>query len=381
MLSPDASYLLAGGLGGLGRSISRWLVSRGARNLIFVSRTGISTPEGAELIEQLRLAGVAHTILQCDIADEERLSACLSSALKTMPPLRGVIQGAMVLKDQVFANMSFDAFVNTVRPKVQGSWALHHATLQQPLDFFVLLSSAASFVGNAGQSNYAAGCAYQVALASHRRHLGLPATAIDVGKVAGVGFVAENAGSVSEQNLVRLGMLDIEEGELLAMLEMAMAESSSSIPNGHLVTGIHSTNGADCLPPWARDPVCCHMDFARPHLRAEAGKTKGAGATEGAQQPLPTLLGSASSVAEAEAGVTEALLRKLARSLLMRHEEMDAKKPASTYGVDSLVAVELRNWFSREAKVEVPVFEILQASSLAALAARVVGRSPLITLR
>ncbi|KAK4153322.1 hypothetical protein C8A00DRAFT_33947 [Chaetomidium leptoderma] len=390
VLPADASYLLAGGLGGLGRSISRWMVRHGARNLIYVSRSGTSSsPEAAKLIDELHAAGVRTEILACDITDEDHLSQLLAGALQTMPPIRGVIQGAMVLKDQIFANMSFDTFVNTTRPKVQGSWALHRATLQQPLDFFVLMSSAASFVGNAGQANYAAGCAYQVALAAHRRNtLHLPATTIDIGKVTGVGFVAENAGTVSEQNLVKLGMLDIQEDELLAMLEMAMLDRRAediSIPNGHIVTGVHSTNAADGageeeLPFWGRDPVFSHMDFVRPHLRQGKGKDPNGQQQQQQQQPLPALLGEAKSLGEAEVGVLEALLRKLARSLLMRREDIDVKKPTGAYGVDSLVAVELRNWFSREARVEVPVFEILQASSLAALAKKVAGRSPLLKL-
>ncbi|KAL2170238.1 hypothetical protein VTG60DRAFT_5014 [Thermothelomyces hinnuleus] len=374
------------------------MVRHGARNLIYISRSGVSSSEAAKLIDELHSTGVRTEVLQCDVTDEERLFQCLGAALKTMPPIRGVIQGAMVLKDQIFANMSFDTFINTIRPKVQGSWALHRATLQQPLDFFVLLSSAASFVGNGGQSNYAAGCAYQVALAAHRRKLGLPATAIDLGKITGVGYVAENAGTVSDQNFVKLGMLDIHEDEMLAMLEIAMmgprseseseSESSVSVPNGHLVTGVHSTNdagpdgtGAE-LPFWARDPVFSHMDFVRPHLR-NASKGKGSGGAKDGQQqqqPLSALLGSAKSQIEAEMSVLDALLSKLARSLVMRAEDIDVKKPTGAYGIDSLVAVELRNWFSREARVEVPVFEILQASSLAGLAKAVARKSPLLKI-
>ncbi len=242
------------------------------------------SPAAAQLIDELHSAKVRTVVLQCDVTDEQQLSRCLSDALETMPPIRGVIQGAMALKDQIFASMSFESFTNTIRPKVQGSWNLHSATLQQPLDFFVLLSSAASFVGNAGQSNYAAACAYQVALAAHRRKLGLPAATIDIGKVSGVAFVAENEGTASEQNLVKLGMPDIQEDELLAMLEMAMmggeseSDSAVSMSNGHLVTGVHSTNDAGELPFCRRDPVFSHMAFVRPYLLS--GKKGGPGSAE-----------------------------------------------------------------------------------------------------
>jgi acyl carrier protein len=362
------------------------MVQKGARNLIFVSRHGASSAEATALIHELEASGVRTKVLECDITDESRLSDSLSLALEDLPPLHGVIQGAMVLQDQVFSNMSYDAFMSCLRPKVKGSWSLHQATLQQPLDFFLLLSSCASFWGNAGQSNYAAGCTYQVALAAHRRSLGLPATAIDIGKVASVGFVAENAGTTSERNLVKLGLLDISEDELLLMLETAMLPPSddraSHMPNGHLLTGVSSSNdpakGME-LPFWSRDPVFSHLDFVRPHLRRGKGEAEGTNAAAAQKQlPLPDLLSSANTARDADKFVLDALLQKLARALLMALEDMDAQKPTAEYGVDSLIAVELRNWFSREAKVEVPVFEILQAASLAALASMVAAKSPLV---
>ena len=220
------------------------MVNNGARNLIYVSRSGAGSSETAAFVQDLTVRGVRVEILKCDIANEAALTQALDPVLESMPPIRGVIQGAMVLKDQMFTNMTHDTFINTVRPKVQGSWSLHKATLSQPLDFFILLSSAASFVGNAGQSNYVAACSYQVALSAHRHSLGLPATAIDIGKVKDVGFVAENAGTVSDQNLLRLGMLEIEEQELLTMMEMTMLPRAIGVTNGHMVTGVHSTNDA-----------------------------------------------------------------------------------------------------------------------------------------
>lgn len=379
-LPSDASYLLAGGLGGLGRSMSRWMVRNGARNLIYVSRHGASSPDAADFIKEMDAAGVRTSILKCDISNEERLSEALAETLKYMPPIRGVIQGAMVLKDAIFSNMAFDTFMNTIRPKVQGSWSLHKATLQQPLDFFVLLSSAAGFIGNAGQSNYVAACTYQVALAKHRNSLGLPATAIDIGKVVGVGFVAENAGTMSEQNLVKLGMLNIQEDELLGMLELAILPREKGVANGHMITGIHSTIDTTKddkeLPFWSRDPVFSHMDYVRPHLRAS---TQNKSTADTIQQPLPTLLTSATSLREANTSVVDALLKKLSRSLMMPMEDIDANRSTGAHGIDSLIAVEIRNWLFREAKVDLPVFEILQAPSLIALAEKVVAKSSLVS--
>lgn len=371
----DASYLLAGGLGGIGRSLSTWMVANGARNLIFVSRSGVSNDAARELVSTLMGKGVRVEVLQCDIADEVRLFDSLNAVLKSMPPIRGVIQGAMVLRDQIFANMPYETFVSALRPKVQGSWSLHQATLDQPLDFFVLLSSASSFLGNAGQANYVAACTYQVALAAHRLGLGLPATAIDIGKVASVGVVAESADSTIEANLVRIGLRDIQEAELHAIIELAMLPNAVGVTNGHLITGAHTSldPGADVadLPFWSRDPVFSHLDALRPHLaRAADGSGPSAG-----RASLKTLLGAAPSKSAAIAIVLDALLSKLARALAMPVAEIDAGRSTAAYGIDSLLAVDIRNWIFREAGADVAVFEVLQAGSVGGLAGRVVEGS------
>jgi KR domain/Phosphopantetheine attachment site len=352
------------------------MVTKGARNLIYVSRSGASSPESIKFINDLSSAGVRVEVLSCNIADEQKLSASLNLALETMPPIRGVIQGAMVLKDQVFFNMSFETYMNTIRPKVQGSWSLHRVTLNQPLDFFILLSSASGLLGNAGQSNYVAACTYQVALAAHRLAHGLPATAIDIGKVLNVGFVAQNAGTMSEQNLIRIGMMDIKEEELLALVELAMMPRSHGIANGHLITGVHTTvdatNGERELPFWSRDPVFSHLESLRPHLFMSQSNNEAKGTS---QQPLSTLLSAATSFSEAIDCVLDGFLRKLSRLLMMAVEDIDASKSTRVYGIDSLIAVDIRNWVFRETKADVPVFEILQAATITALAQKVVEKT------
>ncbi|OIW29210.1 hypothetical protein CONLIGDRAFT_715584 [Coniochaeta ligniaria NRRL 30616] len=426
---PDATYLLAGGLGGLGRSISRWMVQRGARNLVYVSRGGTSSSDAAEqLITELnQQANVRTVVLQCDVTDAQKLSAALGAALKTLPPLRGVIQAAMVLNDATFANMSHSSFTSTVRPKVQGSWALHQATLEHhTVDFFIMLSSAAAFVGNAGQANYVAGCTYQGALAKHRRHhLGLPATAIDIGKVAGVGFVAESAGTVSDANLTRLGMPDISEKELLAMLELAIM-NDSTVQGGddgedeaeHMVTGVieitkqHAGSDSNTPPAsydseapfWARDPVFSHLQYARPQGLQKAGTPNddplaATNQTTDSSGPtitqifakLPRSVSTTDKTTQpnkpsnirpdaaeedtwqaAQSQILAALSRRLARALMIpANEAIDTAKSPANLGADSLVAIEIRNWVAREGGIEVPVFDIMQAPSLAALAGRV----------
>lgn len=376
----DASYLLSGGLGGIGRSITRWMVKRGARNLVFTSRRGVASPEARALIRELENENVRSEVLICDVANEGSLSIKLARTLQTMPPLHGVIQCAMALHDNLFASMSHSSWVNSLRPKVQGSWALHQATIGAPLDFFVMLGSCVAFIGNPGQSNYVAGGNYQVALAAHRRALGLPATTIDLGKMDEVGVIAENAGGAGDRNLSRLGLVGINEKELMSIIEVAMLEPSQDrydgTERGHLLTGITSSNQEDDLPFWSRDPVFSHMDFVRLRGKSASAAESGPQAKSASSRPLAERLGDAISEAEGIQEILDDLQQKLARSLQMTVEEVDPHKSVSTYGVDSLIAVEVRNWFLKELKVQVPVFQIVQATSLHSLAEKAAAKCP-----
>jgi len=357
-LSSTASYLLAGGLGGLGRSVSRWMVRHGARNFIFVSRSAGESIEANLLLEELEAAEIKYELIKCDITDTTVFSASLVKALKRMPPIRGVVQAAMVLKDQAFANMTYQNFIAAISPKVQGSWSLHLATLSQPLDFFVVLSSLSGFLGNPGQANYAAGCAYQTALAAHRRGLGLPGTSIDLGRVAEVGYVAEQGvGSHIDNHLKKITSFQITEDEFLAIFELAMP--SGEIRNGHIISDPHlgeKTNSFTHLP------VLSHL--VRGSTRGDRYRTRKASDA----CSLWNLLSSTTDRDRRCGLMLEALCRKLARVLRMGIEDIDPAKPTDAYGIDSLVMAELRNWFHREARVDLAVIGILRAESLESLA-------------
>ena len=375
-LDASASYLLAGGLGGLGRSIARWLVNHGAKNLIFISRSGAASPEARALIDSLDSSNIRTCILRCDISDSLEVSDLLSTTLQTFPPIKGVIQGTMTLNDSLFTNMTAEQWTSTILPKVYGSKNLHDMTISQPLDFFILLSSLHSFIGNPGQANYAAGCAYQVALAKYRNKCGLAATAIDLGIVGDVGYVVEHKDQ-GERRVKVQDFTHINEEEMLALIELGIREPML----GHLVTGLDSTldisASADELPFFARDPVLSHLDYLRPHrtrqnIEQDASDTAAVGG--GPSISLAAQLASSSSPESTKNVVLVALMKKLSRSLMMDVAELDAKRSLAAYGTDSLVAAELKNWVVRETRVVVSVFDILQSSSIEALVDRIMDK-------
>ncbi|KAH8711877.1 hypothetical protein GQ44DRAFT_689781 [Phaeosphaeriaceae sp. PMI808] len=372
-LDPAASYLVAGGFGGLGRSISHWLLEHGARNLIFVSRSGASQPSASTFLTEIQTYGAHIAVLQCDISDYASLLAALDSTLKDFPPIKGVLQAAMTLNDALFSNMTSEKWNDAIRAKVYGSKNLHEATIDQPLDFFILLSSLHGFIGNPGQSNYAAGCAYQVALAKYRNGLNLPAVAIDLGIVADVGYVVEKEGDGKKVNVHDFKR--INETELLALIELGIRKPDL----GHLITGLSSNfdtlGWEDNAPFFARDPILSHLEYLRPHLqKRNTHLAISESSTYSVALSLSAQIAASTSLEQTHNAIQIALVKKLSCSLMMDSEEIDESRPMSAYGTDSLVAVDMKNWIQRETEVLVSVFDILQSGSIAELVGRITQR-------
>ena len=134
-------YLVTGGLGGFGCIVARWMVDRGARHLVLVGRSGAGSEEAIRAVEDLRAAGAEVRVARADVTDSSAVDGVVAEIRAEMPPLRGVIHAAMVLKDRLLADLNEERMREVWAPKVHGAWNLHTATLGQELDFFVLFSS------------------------------------------------------------------------------------------------------------------------------------------------------------------------------------------------------------------------------------------------
>lgn len=332
-------------------------------------------------MEELAAAGVTASAPQCDVSDRAILERVLSDCAKTMPPIKGCIQGSMVLKDSIFSNMSQEDYYTAVRPKVIASRNLHEL-LPKDLDFFILLSSASGVVGNRGQSNYCVGNTYQDSLARHRVALGLPGVAVDLGMILSVGFAAENQESMA--NLRQEGFNAMREDEFLALLDMLcdpngkyssnankelQASSFSQIAVGLEAPATLRIKGIP-EPAWMTDPLFKHLY----QIRGE-GDHEGEGDGEGSATSCSTLLPAAASLADASKIVSAAIVQKLCKALSSSERDIDVSKPLHSYGVDSLVAVELRAWFMKEVGSDVAVFDIMSGQSLEELAELAAKRS------
>ncbi|MDI4656773.1 type I polyketide synthase [Xanthobacter autotrophicus] len=183
----DATFLVTGGLGALGLHAASWLVRHGARSIALVGR---SAPGEAarEAVAALRRAGARVEVFEADVSEPAAVEHLLAALRQTMAPLRGIIHAAGVLDDALLVNQSPAHFARVLAPKLRAAWLLHRATLDEPLEMFVLYASASGLLGLPGQANYAAANAALDALAEHRASLGLPAQAIDWGPWEGAGM-------------------------------------------------------------------------------------------------------------------------------------------------------------------------------------------------
>jgi NAD(P)-dependent dehydrogenase (short-subunit alcohol dehydrogenase family) len=193
------TYLITGGMGGLGLNIARWMAKRGASHIVLLGRSNPS-PLALQVVERIRHAGTEVVIMQSDVSNPEQLKDVFGKIKKNLPPMSGVIHAAGLLDDGSLLNINTTRMKNVMAPKVEGTWNLHNLTKDLSLDFFVLFSSSVSVLGSPGQGNYAAANSYMDSMAHFRHHLGLPAVSINWGPWAEVGLAAEAKEKLQEQN-------------------------------------------------------------------------------------------------------------------------------------------------------------------------------------
>ncbi|KAK2027478.1 hypothetical protein LX32DRAFT_729361 [Colletotrichum zoysiae] len=376
LFKPDASYVVAGGLGGIGRAVGRWMVNNGARCLVFCGRSGASSPEAKKTVETLREKGARVCSYACDIAEESQVRQMVSQMRNDkVPPVKGIIQAAMVLRDALFQNATASDYEAVVRPKVQGTMNLHSlvpGAAGPELDFFVMLSSVSGVVGNAAQAAYAAANTFLDAFAEHRVGLGLHAAALDLGAVEGVGYLSDNPELLEAMR--RQGFHTTTEEEVLALLRWAVSRPGRSGVGGgytsHFVTGLGTWKPGSSLGNLSA-PLFAH--FRR---LTEAGDGGSDDAAKG--DGLRDRLRQAASPEEAVGMICSAIVAKVAGVGMVSEDAIDPTRPLREYGVDSLNAVEVRNWVFRRMDCTVSVLELMANQGIDKLAARIAQGSSLV---
>lgn len=286
-------------------------------------------------------------------------------------------------QDATFVNMTYDQWQAGIRPKVAASHLLHRL-LPTDMDFFIMLSSLCGLAGNASQANYATGNVFQDQLARHRSAAGMHAVSVDLASVTEVGWVANMPPEVSAR-LHKTGMDTIDERDLHRIIHAATARRPPHIhpTASHMVTGIREFD-RDSGVAWLADkrfqPLCDH-DRCVATPGGDDAKADGGAGRRGANKKKTTAtlsdsLRDAQSAGGAVETVEKALVGKLADMFGLDPGDIDLQRPAGVYGVDSLVAVELRNWLVAAAGADaMSIFDVLHSPSLGTLAAKVAQKS------
>ncbi|PWY66001.1 ketoacyl-synt-domain-containing protein [Aspergillus heteromorphus CBS 117.55] len=374
--NPVPTYLITGGLKGLCGSIALHLASQQPCHIIILSRSGCNDPRSQHILHQLHHLGSTTHPLTGSIT---RITDVRRAFSKSPTPLRGIIHGAMHLHDRPYDTMTSTEFHIALEAKIHGTWNLHNVAMEKglSLDFFLLLSSISSVVGSKGQANYAAANCFMDAFAGYRRGLGERCMSVALGVVEDVGVVAGSEDLTSRHG-GSVEVVGITEGGLLGIVDVAVgyqiqhqARGKAQERNGdddisQLITGLRVPQDAE------QSGLRFDLRFSRLFV----GDTPAAAKSD----PLTTAIQTFKNILHSETrqGLLEsclsALSLRLAQMLRWDEDQVEPGQPLSVYGLDSLAAVELRNWIRAEMGAVLKTKEIVMAASLIALGEGVVSR-------
>ena len=342
-LHPEKSYLITGGLGKLGLRLARWMVEKGARNLVLAGRSG-PFEEAQAVIAQLRESGAEVRVINADVAIETQAARLFREMDTGMPPLKGIVHAAGIVDRETLLQQNWDQFSQGMAAKVEGSWHLHVLSQSLPLDFFVFFSSSASLFGGLNMGSYAAANTFMDVLAGFRAQQGLPGLSIDWSFWADGGMSGRSEGksheagdnsmdsdnysdnSHSDNNYsdnYKEFMLSSEKGmEILDSLTGTPELIRTSVFPGSLSKYLQEFYPGR-IPPFlfdlSQDTAAASESIPIKHRLKQAS-----------EKDYETIL-------------ADFILENLAAVLRINPTQVDVRQPLNTMGLDSLMTVRLRN--------------------------------------
>jgi NAD(P)-dependent dehydrogenase (short-subunit alcohol dehydrogenase family)/acyl carrier protein len=350
----DSTYLITGGLGGLGLLVADWMVEQGAKHLVLVGRSG-TNPTVNNQLRGLEQAGASIVVAQANVSIAAQIAQVLADIEQSLPPLRGIIHAAGVLDDGVLYSKNWEDFEKVMAPKVQGAWHLHTLTQDKSLDFLILFSSAAALLGSIAQANHAAANTFLDALAYYRRTQGLPGMSINWGAWSEIGAAAERK---ADKRMHKKGLGSIAPQQGLQILEQLFSQPASQVGVIPINWSQFLTQGDTALPFFSKLTAQVALQPQSMQVSADV--------LQRLQQ-----LKTAGSLDEYRALLPTYLQEQVAIVFKLSINQIDNKKNLTQMGLDSLMALELRNRLMNELNVNIPIVKFLENTSIESLAEQV----------
>ncbi|KAL8694269.1 MAG: hypothetical protein Q9218_001037 [Villophora microphyllina] len=365
-MQKEAFYLLVGGLSGLGKAIATWMVERGARHLIFLSRSAGKGDGDQEFLRELEAQGC---LVWAVCGSVDHLGDAESTVMNAPAPIAGVMHMSIVLKDRNLLDFTHEEWHAAITPKMEGAWNLRRTLLDKDLDYFILFSSMSAIVGQWGQANYAAAKSFLDSFVQYRHSVGLPASAINIGVMEDVGYVSQNPGILEQ--LKATSAHTLREQDLIDALQLMMPKRPAIPPPAagfqnpmQMVIGMRTTktlSDPSNRGIWKRD---IRMSLYR---NLEEGSAPTTGAVNEDLKHFLAVVASQPSILDDQSilgFLTRQIGSRLYSSMLQSEDDMDVRQSLSALGVDSLVAIEIRNWWRQSLGLEISVLEIMNCGSI-----------------
>lgn len=364
----DRTYVFVGMAGELGQSLTGWMMAHGARHVVLASRKPKVNPEFVTDMKT-KYHGSVVRAMSVDVTSLESLSHMRDTVVATLPPIGGIVNGAMILDDELFNDMSYEQFEKVTRPKVLGTSLLDQLFHDdRSLEFFIVATSIASVIGWTGQSNYSAANEFMTSLVSNRRNRrGVVGSAMSIPAVKGIGYAAREENGFDFSYFASLGYINISEEDLHTLFAEAILNGR---PEQKFRSSTQVVMGVNYIPADLEVKAVHRRDVKFSHFIRHEDATSGAAKLVGkpAGVHVKVQLETARSFEEACAIVSSGFLAQLKRILrLSEDSNLDESATLVELGIDSLVAVDVRSWFRREVSVDLPTLRILSGGSISDL--------------
>ena len=351
----DSTYLITGGLGGMGLELARWIAEHGARHLVLLGRGGDSD-NSIKVLTYMEKVGVQVMIAKADVSDQRRLAEVFEKIRVSVPPLKGIFHLAGVLEEGMLIQQNLEDLAKVMAPKVEGAWNLHTLTRDLLLDFFVLFSSISSLWGNHGMGSYTAANTFLDALAHYRRAEGLPALSINWGAFSEVGMLANDQRGAALRE--KIGISSFTSQQALSYFKMALRQDVSQI----CVAKIHwpkfmgQFSAGDELPFFS-DMV----SKAKSQIKDEPSSAK--------SEAFLGLLRKASQGQRQEL-LEHFLKQKIAQVLHLDIDQVIEDRDLIQMGMDSLIFLDLAQVLGKELQIKIELNKVFENPTVRAMAKR-----------